>query len=223
VKKTTVGILAAVFVACSAAMAGASVFSGVGGGALQSVFNELGYDQIDASNYQTDLNFRMEGLVQFELLSRGGVENLSFGVLETKRRRWGRAYRHHRLFGRDSGAGTLATFRMDHKNSTYGFYVNRRSRNGLDRRGRFYSFSPFNRRGAVQALFFEDPNQAGSYLLAWEGIYVGNPRSDRRYDDLVVRMTIHPAPEPATWALLGSGLLGVGLFFGLRRRSGQAV
>jgi len=113
----------------------ASVFSSSGGGALQNVFNSLGYEYIDVANYQTDLNFRLQGMMEFQLMSRSGVNDLSFGVLES-----------------------------------YSFFIAKREGR---RTTRFYSYSPFNTNGAVQALFYRDPMDSNSYLLAWNGLYAG--------------------------------------------------
>ncbi len=208
--------LAASILVLAAVPVSAAVFGGTSGARLQSVFSRLGYENIDVNDYQTDLTFQLAGMARFELLNRGD-SRLSFGVLEARQRRHGRRFLHHRIFGRRAAEGATAWFDMSRPGSEYSFFVQRRGRRWWQRRT-FYSYSPFNRRGAVQALFYADPENSGSYLLTWEGLYVGNPHFDNSYDDLVVRMSVHPAPEPATWILLASALLGTGAVMVVRRR-----
>ncbi len=210
-------ILLGAFVAVLIASPGhATVFGSASGARLQSVFNRLGYSSIDVADYQTDLTFQLAGMARFELLSRD-LPRLSFGVLETHQGGRGLRFRHHRIFGRRASVGSTAWFDMGRPGSEYSFFVQRTGRRWWRRRN-FYSYSPFNRHGAVQTLFYADPNQAGTYLLAWQGLYVGDPHSDNSYDDLVVRMSVHPAPEPATWILLAAALGGAGLVTVVRRR-----
>lgn len=45
----------------------------------------------------------------------------------------------------------------------------------------------------------------------------GNPASDDNHDDLIIRATIVPVPEPTTWALMVAGIAAVGV--SMRRRS----
>jgi len=208
---------------CIAALAGgqaqASVFSGSGGSALQSVFNSLGYGHIDVANYQTDLNFQLQGMMEFELLSRSrGYGDLRFGLLEQRQNRWGALYRHHEVFGSQAREGSSRLLNFYPSSSTYGFYIEQRDPFYWWKTTRSYSYSAFNKFGAVQALFYEDPLESGSYLIAWQKRWSGYSHYDRSYDDLVVKMSgVHPAPEPATWLLLTSGLVGAGAFLRARK------
>jgi hypothetical protein len=213
--KGKVLVLTVAMAALLTLQAHASVFSGSGGSSLQSVFNNLGYGHIDVANYQTNLNLRLQGMLEFQLLSRSGGADLSFGVLERRHSWWGTNYRHNQVFGAHAQEGATALYSADRDNTNFGFYISKRNRWGTTR---YYSFSPFNPYGSVQALFYEDPLQSGSYLLAWNMGFTGSPHSDRSYDDLVVRMNVHPAPEPATWVLLASGLLGLAFLFAVRRK-----
>jgi|GEM_PF-3553771 len=214
-------VLSICFLGLCAFQAQASVFSGSGGGSLQSMFNNMGYDYIDVASYQTDLNFKLHGIMEFQLLSRSGAMDLSFGVLEARQRSWGTYYKHTKMFGQGAEVGATASFAANHYNTEYGFYISKRDPNRWWREKRYYSFSPFNKEGAVQALFYEDTANPGSFLLAWEGIYAGSPHSDQSYDNLVVKMTMHGAPEPATWVLLASGLVGLAVLIRARKRQDE--
>ena len=213
-----------VFALC-AIPAQASVFSSSGGGSsLQSVFNSVGYDYIDVADYQTDLNFRkLQGLMEIQLLNKSGSPNVAFGVLESQSTDWGTSFTHNTVFGYGTKAGKATTYMTSKYNTTYGFFISQKDPDAWWRTNRYYSYSPYNRYGSVQALFYADPLNENTFLLAWEGIYVGDPRSDKNYEDLVVRLTVHPAPEPATWVLLASGLIGLVVLGAARKKQRDLV
>jgi len=196
----------------------ASVFSGSSGNSLQGLFNNLGYQHIDVANYQTDLNFALQGAIEFQLLSRSGVANTSFGVLEGRQRSWGTSFRHKTVLGRSAGVGQTAIYRPGSLTTNYGFYISKPDPYRWWRQRRYYSYSPFNKSGSVQALFYQDPEDSGSYLIAFNGSWTGDSHASNTYDKMVVRMRIRPAPEPATWVLLASGLIGVGVLYNARRK-----
>ena len=210
-------IIAVCAVALVSIQAQASVFSSSGATALQSTFRSLGYDYIDVTDYQTDLNMQLAGMVEFQLLNRG-MSNVSFGVLEARRSYWGQYYRHHQVLGENSRVGSLGRFNMDSPRSTYSFYIEARDPYRYWRTNRYYSYSPYNQYSATQALFYRNPHDSDEILIAFSGHRVGDTRYDRRYDDMIVRARVHPAPEPATWLLLGTGLSGLGVFVRMRRR-----
>jgi hypothetical protein len=207
-------------IATCAFQAQASIFSGGGGGTLQALFDSKGFDYIDVANYQTDLNFKLHGMMEFQLISESGpfADKLSFGVLEGQKTWWGTDYQRHTVFDRSAEPGATGSFMSNSADSDISFFISKRNPRRNWWKTHFYSFSPFNRFNSVQALFYQDPLNTNSYLIAWEGHHLLNPRSDGNYDDLVVRMTIHPAPEPATWVLLATGLVGLGVFVSAKRK-----
>ncbi len=86
----------------------------------------------------------------------------------------------------------------------FGFYLN----NGSDT---FYSDSTLNAGGFDAMVAYQDVPMPGESILAFEDGIAENGFTNTDYDDFVVMVeSVYPVSAPATLALLGLGLIGLG-------------
>lgn len=178
---------------------------------LQTILNHEGGSGIDVATDQVllDEGFVLSGFKGTAeiIVEHAGYRDLnSFGIYDiydpTKRQT---------IFTGSQGAGAYRSFLpTDFTSSVFGFYLDTPD-------GTWFSQAALNSDGADHMVAYQ---LGGQYIFGWEDL--ASKGWDQDYNDFVVLIggvAGASVPEPATFGLLGLGVLGIGAF---RRRNRAA-
>jgi len=109
------------------------------------------------------------------------------------------------IFTGTDGSGAEKTVVFDDPTS-FGFYIDP---NGIPS-NRMYTDHLLNTHGDFQVAVFKILDVENQYILGWEDLDLnGSTGGDRDYQDMILRITIRPVPEPGTMLFMGLVLLGL--------------